>query len=96
VTKHEAFHDEREVRWITTNITTFDPVHHEHGRRSIVPVLHVMTSSAEDDQLLPMKGLRCSPIPNDNIVRTMQGVLEQGGYAQASSNVRKSQQPFKG
>ncbi len=96
VMKHEAFQDEREVRWITTNFTTFDPVHYEHGRRSIVPVLHVMTSSAEDDQPLPLKGLRCSPIPNDSIVRTMQGMLEQGGYAQASSNVEKSQQPFKG
>lgn len=96
VMKHEAFQDEREVRWITTNFTTFDPVHYEHGRRSIVPVLHVMTSSAEDDQPLPLKGLRCSPIPNDSIVRTIQGMLEQGGYAQASSNVRKSQQPFKG
>ncbi|WP_159613933.1 DUF2971 domain-containing protein [Glutamicibacter sp. JC586] len=96
VMKHEAFKDEREVRWITTNFTTFDSVHYEHGRRSIVPVLHVMTSSAEGDQPLPLKGLRCSPIPNDSIVRTMQGMLKQGGYIQASSNVRKSQQPFKG
>lgn len=96
VMKHEAFQDEREVRWITTNFTTFDPVHYEHGRRSIVPVLHVMTASSEDDHSLPLKGLRCSPIPNDSIVRTIQGLLEQRGYDQASRNVRKSQQPFKG
>lgn len=96
VMKHEAFKDEREVRWITTNFSTFDSVHYEHGRRSIVPVLHIMTSSAQGDQPLPLKGLRCSSIPNDSIVRTMQGMLEQAGYTQASSNVKKSQQPFKG
>lgn len=96
VMKHEAFQDEREVRWITTNFTTFNPVHYEHGRKSIVPVLHVMTSSSEDDLPLPLKGLRCSPIPNDSIVRTIQGLLKQRGYDQASRNVVKSQQPFKG
>lgn len=97
VMKHEAFRDEKEVRWITTNSTVFDPVHYEHGRRSIVPVLHVMTSSqAENAQPLPLKGLRCSPISNVGIDRTMQGLLKQRGYDHASQHVKVSQQPFKG
>lgn len=95
VMKHDAFQDEKEVRWITTNFTTFDPVHYEHGRRSIVPVLHIRTS-AEEKELLPLKGLRCSPIPDESIVRTMKGLLKQRGYERASSNVDQSQQPFKG
>ncbi|MCQ9162962.1 DUF2971 domain-containing protein [Arthrobacter sp. STN4] len=96
VMKHEAFKDEREVRWISTNYTTFDPVHYEHGRKSIVAVLHAMTSSAEGDRPLPIKGLWCSPIPDDGILRTMQGLLRQRGYEPASRNVNKSKQPFRG
>lgn len=96
VMKHEAFQDEREVRWMTTNFTTYDPVHYEHGRRSIVPVLHVMAASNDEDLPLPLKGLWCSPISPISIVRTMQGLLEQQGYDEASRNIKKSVQPFKG
>lgn len=95
VMKHKAFEDEKEVRWITTNFTTFDPVHYEHGRSSIVPVLHIRASE-EEETSLPLKGLRCSPIPDRSIVRTMQGLLRQQKYERASHNVEQSQQPFKG
>jgi hypothetical protein len=96
VMKHDAFEDEKEVRWITTNFTNFDPVHYEHGRRSIVPVLHVRTASPDEEALLPLRGVRCSPVAPDGIVRTIQGLLTQMDYRQASSNVKKSEQPFKG
>lgn len=96
VMKHDAFEDEKEVRWITTNFTNFDPVHYEHGHRSIVPVLHVRTASQDEEALLPLRGVRCSPIAPDGIVRTIQGLLGQKDYKQASNNVKKSQQPFKG
>lgn len=96
VMKHHAFEDEREVRWMTTNFTTFDPVRYEHGRKSIVPVLHIMAASTEEYDPLPLRGLRCSPISSDSIVRTTQGLLEQRGYGAASKNITKSQQPFKG
>ncbi|WP_285250399.1 DUF2971 domain-containing protein [Pseudarthrobacter sp. fls2-241-R2A-168] len=96
VMKHDAFEDEKEVRWITTNFTNFDPVHYEHGRRSIVPVLHVRTASQDEEALLPLRGVRCSPVAPDGIVRTIQGLLAQMDYRQASSNVKKSEQPFKG
>ncbi|MET4004276.1 hypothetical protein ABIB48_003014 [Arthrobacter sp. UYCu511] len=94
--KHVAFKDEQEVRWITTNFTAFDPVHYEHGRKSIVPVLKVMTSSSKPNQPLPLKGLWCSPIPDASITRTIEGLLQQRGYEVASRNVHKSVQPFKG
>lgn len=96
VMKHDAFEDEKEVRWITTNFTNFDPVHYEHGRRSIVPVLHVRTASQDEEALLPLRGVRCSPVAPDGIVRTIQGLLRQKDYRQASNNVKKSEQPFKG
>lgn len=96
VMKHEAFRDEKEVRWITTNFTNFDPVHYEHGRRSIVPVLHVGTASQDEETLLPLRGVRCSPVAADGIVRTIQGLLVQKDYELASNNVKKSEQPFKG
>ncbi|TSI13574.1 DUF2971 domain-containing protein [Brevibacterium aurantiacum] len=95
VMKDVAFRDEKEVRWITTNFTTFDPVYYEHGRRSIVPVLHIRTS-AEENELLPLKGIRCSPVPDMSIVRTLEGLLKQRGYDRAANNVEQSQQPFKG
>lgn len=96
VMKHDAFRDEKEVRWITTNFTNFDPVHYEHGRRSIVPVLHIRAASKDEDILLPVRGMRCSPIAPEGIVRTIEGLLMQQNYEQASTNVRKSQLPFKG
>ncbi|WP_432245634.1 DUF2971 domain-containing protein [Arthrobacter sp. G.S.26] len=96
VMKHDAFEDEKEVRWITTNFTNFDPVHYEHGRRSIVPVLHVRTASQDEDARLPLRGVRCSPVAPDGIVRTIEGLLTQLDYRQASRNVKKSEQPFKG
>lgn len=97
VMKHEAFQDEREVRWISTNFSEdFDPIHYEHGRKSIVPVLHVMTASEIRDDLLPLKGVWCSPIADDSIVRTIEGLLRQNHYDEASEKVEKSVQPFRG
>ena len=96
VMKHDAFEDEKEVRWMTTNFTNFDPVHYEHGRTSIVPVLHIRTASQDEDARLPLRGIRCSPVAPDGIVRTVQGLLTQMGYEPASGNVKKSEQPFRG
>lgn len=97
VMKHEAFKDEREVRWISTNFSeNFDPVHYEHGRKSIVPVLHIMTASNTEDDVLPLKGVWCSPVADDSIVRTIEGLLRQSHYVEASKKVRKSVQPFRG
>lgn len=96
VMKHDAFEDEKEVRWMTTNFTNFDPVHYEHGRTSIVPVLHVRAASQDGDSLLPLRGVGCSPVAPDGIVRTIQGLLTQMGYTRASGNVKKSEQPFRG
>lgn len=96
VMKHDAFEDEKEVRWMTTNFTSFDPVHYEHGRQSIVPVLHIRTASQDDDAQLPLRGIRCSPVAPDGIVRTIEGLLTQMGYEPASGNVKQSEQPFRG
>lgn len=96
VMKHEAFQDEREVRWITTNFMELDLVHYEHGRRSIVPVLHIKTASESRHEPLPLKGVRCSPIPDESIVGTIEGMLRKMGYLNASRNVKQSTQPFKG
>lgn len=97
--KHKAFRDEKEVRWMTTNWmpvdVVVDVVHYEHARNSIVPVLHIKTSS-DDLKPLPLRGVRCSPVAPDGIERTIEGLLRQKGYKRASKNVRKSQQPFKG
>lgn len=98
--KHKAFRDEKEVRWMTTNWmpveVVVDVVHYEHARNSIVPVLHIKTSSDDLNPLLPIRGVRCSPIAPKDIERTIEGLLRQKGYKQASKNVRKSLQPFKG
>lgn len=97
--KHKAFKDEKEVRWMTTNWmpvdVVVDVVHYEHARNSIVPVLHIKTSS-DDPKLLPLRGVRCSPVAADGIEGTIEGLLRQKGYKLASKNVKKSQQPFKG
>lgn len=97
--KHKAFRDEKEVRWMTTNWmpvdVVVDVVHYEHARNSIVPVLHIKTSS-DDLKPLPLRGVRCSPVAPGGIERTIEGLLRQKGYKRASKNVRKSQQPFKG
>lgn len=97
--KHKAFKDEKEVRWMTTNWmpvdVVVDVVHYEHARNSIVPVLHIKTSS-DEPRPLPLRGVRCSPVAPDGIERTIEGLLRQKGYKSAGKNVRKSQQPFKG
>lgn len=93
--KHKAFSDEKEVRWMTTNWMPLDVVHYEHARNTIVPVLYIKTAS-DDPKPLPIRGVRCSPVAPDGIVRTIEGLLVQQDYKQASKNVRKSEQPFKG
>lgn len=97
--KHKAFRDEKEVRWMTTNWmpvdVVVDVVHYEHARNSIVPVLHIKTSS-DDPRPLPLRGVRCSPVAPDGIEQIIEGLLRQKGYKRASKNVRKSLQPFKG
>lgn len=95
--KHEAFKDEREVRWITTNWMPSDTLHYEHGRRGIVPVMFVRSaSSSGSPEPLPLRGVSCSPISLDGIVRTMQRLLQQRGYEEASKKVTRSTLPFKG
>jgi hypothetical protein len=95
--KHSAFEDEKEVRWMTTDWSRLhEAVHYEHAGRSIVPVLHIMTSSDDGDAPLPIRGIRCSPVAPGGIVRTIEGLLVQRGYKKGSKNVRQSEQPFKG
>lgn len=95
--KHEAFKDEREVRWITTNWAPVDVVHYEVTHRGFVPVLHVRTAgSDEEDPHLPIVAVRCSPTSSPTIVRTIQGLLKQRGYVAASADVQKSTMPFRG
>ena len=95
--KDNAFKDEREVRYITTNWSPLEGVvRYEHARNSIVPVLYIRTSSDNQNEPLPLRGIRCSPVAPAGIVRTIEGLLVQQGYKKASKNVRKSQQPFKG
>lgn len=95
--KHKAFSDEKEVRWMTTNWTPLITVQYEHSRNTIVPVLYIKTATDDPNPIpLPIRGVRCSPVAPDGIVRTVQGLLVQQGYKQASKNVRKSEQPFKG
>lgn len=95
--KHEAFSDEREVRWITTNWAPLGVVHYEVTGRGFVPVLHVRSSRHEGEQnQLPITGLRCSPTTSPTIERTMRGLLKQRLYESAATDVRKSQLPFRG
>lgn len=97
--KHSAFMDEKEVRWMATNWMPADLgvdfVHYEYARNSIVPVLHIKTSS-DAPKPLPLRGVRCSPVAPNGIEETIEGLLIQKGYMRASKNVKKSQQPFKG
>lgn len=95
--KHDAFRDEREVRWMTTNWMPIDQVHYEHARTAIVPVLHVRSISHSDQPaLLPIRGVRCSPVSAPTITRTIEGLLRQKGYEKAGRNVKRSILPFKG
>jgi hypothetical protein len=94
--KHKAFHDEQEVRWITTNWSPLaDLVHYEHTR-NLVPVLYIKASSSDGSDPLPIEGVRCSPLTPPGSVRTVQGFLVKQGYEGASKNVKKSKQPFTG
>lgn len=95
--KHEAFKDEHEVRWITTNWAPVDVVHYEVTGRGFVPVLHARsTGFSQEDPYLPISGLRCSPTTSPTIERTMRGLLTQRGYSAAADDVRKSVLPFRG
>lgn len=100
--KHKAFKDEKEVRWMTTNWMPVDimphgsVVHYEHTPRGIVPVLHVEAASEGNNAHLPIRGIRCSPASPAGIERTIEGLLNQRGYKEASRYVKQSKQPYKG
>lgn len=95
--KHQAFADEREVRWITTSWAPVDVVHYELTGRGFVPVLHVRAQRSDSaGPHLPVTGLRCSPTTGPTIVRTMTGLLRQRGYDAASTDIIKSEAPFRG
>ena len=100
--KHKAFKDEKEVRWMTTNWMPAEVmphgsvIHYEHTLRGIVPVLHLQAASSEEGAVLPIRGIRCSPASPEGIRRTIKGLLVQRGYADASRNVERSEQPYRG
>lgn len=95
--KHDAFADEREVRWITTNWAPVVTVHYEVTHRGFVPVLHVKAAvSDQASSTLPITGVRCAPTSSPTVVRTIQGLLTQRGYAKAANDVRQSLMPFSG
>lgn len=96
--KHEAFRDEREVRYITTTWTVPDEIlHYEHVRNTIVPVLHLAVPTKETElELLPLRGVRCSPLTAPSITTTIGGMLAQHGYSDAARRVERSDIPFTG
>lgn len=96
--KHQAFEDEREVRWITTSWAPVHVVRYELTGRGFVPVLHVRTAGINGDDVpkLPIVGLRCAPTSSPTIERTMRGLLEHHKYFDAAENVLKSTMPFRG
>lgn len=92
--KHDAFKDEREVRWIATTWLPSIGVHFPVTRRGFVPVLHVKSAESEDQ--LPVTGLRCSPTSPETGVSVMARVLASRGYESASRNVHQSRIPYRG
>lgn len=95
--KHQAFEDEREVRWITTNWAPIDIVHYHVTDRGFVPVLHVGAErKGKEEPPLPLSGLRCSPTTSPTIAHTMRGLLTQRGYEEAAGDVKRSHLPFRG